>query len=92
MNIFVLKSMQYLDNPELFTSVEMWENANNAWAVVDNDGDYDADCAASATTNAAYATADSYADAAHANYWLDKYFKETGEDKQTYINEVERLR
>mgnify|MGYP003664839979 FL=1 len=72
--------MRQADNPELFTSDEMWENANNA-AI--------ADCVFAAAA-ATYAD-DSY-DFSDANYWLDKYFKETGEDKQAYINEVERLR
>ena len=80
MNIFILKSMRYLDNPELFTSAEMWENANNA-AIAD------CDYAAAAT-----AYADAAYDVSDADYWIDKYFKVTSEDKQDYINEVERLR
>tara|TARA_R110000764_G_C10793549_1_gene357937 strand:- start:314 stop:586 length:273 start_codon:yes stop_codon:yes gene_type:complete len=90
MNIFILKAIRYLDNPELFTDEEMWENASAA-NYTDND------------TAAAYTT---YAVATHAAnfaysptlysptlcYWLDEYFIITGEDKQDYINEVERLR
>ena len=93
MNIFILKTMRYLDNPELFASVEMWENANAAWAVVDNDANYAAYAAVYAAAKAAnYATTAYAAVYAHANYWIDKYFKITKENKQDYINEVERLK
>ena len=79
MNIFILKSMRYLDNTELFTKDEMWENAYDAWA---------ADAADAAAAVATYAVAA----AARAEYWIDEYFRITEEDKQDYINEVERLK
>ena len=63
MNIFILKAMRYLDNPELFTKREIVKNASDA---------VDAYTAAVVDT--------------------DKYFKITSENKQDYINEVERLR
>ena len=90
MNIFILKAMRYLDNPELFTRDEMRENASDADAAIGADVDYDAadtaaDVAADAFHDDEYATA-------YADYGLDKYFRITGEDRQTYINEVERLR
>ena len=88
MDKFVLKVMQYLDNPELFTEDEMWEDAYNAWAVADAATNANAYAVAATVGSAAHA-AYAYAD---AEYWLDKYFKITGEDKQGYINEVERLR
>ena len=100
MNIFILKTMRYLDNPELFTVAEMKKNASDADAAAAN-----AAAAAAYAAVAAYyadagaADADAYAaydDAAAAavrtKRWLDKYFKVTGEDKQDYINEVERLK
>ena len=95
MDKFILKVMRHLDNPELFTKDEMWENANNAWAVADAaDAAWVAYAAADAYY-AAYATT-SYATTSYAvsdaNYWIDEYFKKTKENKQDYINEVERLR
>ena len=63
MNIFVLRAMRYLDNPELFTKREIVKNASDA---------VDAYTAAVVDT--------------------DKYFKITSENKQDYINEVERLK
>ena len=82
MNIFILKAMRYLDKPELFTEDEMKKNASDAVDV------YTAAVACSAT----YAVDDVDYDVDYANHWIDKYFKKTGEDKQDYINEVERLR
>ena len=65
----------------------------------------DAHTAADAAYTAAYAAdADAAAYAADATYavddkviskidhWLSRYFQTTGEDRQEYINEVERLR
>ena len=126
MNIFILKAMQYLDNPELFTVAEMWKNADNANAVAASYADYvatanavaasyadyvataNADAKMWESANNAHAAAATYADYAATAYapvyadcasyadctdfWLNKYFKETGEDKQAYINEVERLK
>ena len=91
MNIFILKAMQYLDNPGLFTKDEMWENAAAADAAIDAGVDYNA---ADTAADVAVATADVFYDADYdyANHWLDEYFKITGEDKQNYINEVERLK
>ena len=34
----------------------------------------------------------SYAAANTAEYWINEFFESSGEDKQTYINEVERLK
>tara|TARA_R110000851_G_scaffold23315_3_gene68355 strand:+ start:330 stop:647 length:318 start_codon:yes stop_codon:yes gene_type:complete len=105
MNIFILKDMRYLDNPELFTVAEMRENATDAYATYSfataSAVDYVAATAA-AYAFAATSTTDSCADSVAAttydadydytNYWIDEYFKITGEDRQLYINEVERLR
>ena len=94
MDIFILKVMQYLGNPELFTVAEMKKNTSDAhaaaYAVY---ATYAADAnAVSAAVSAAVAyTAVAY-DTDYTNYWIDQYFKVTGEDKQDYINEVERLR
>ena len=81
MNIFILKTMRYLDNPELFTVAEMKKDASDAHA-------YATSTAAASST----AVAVDFETSTDANYWLNKYFKESYEDKQNYINEVERLR
>ena len=84
--------MRSLDNPELFTQEEKEVNRKSAYAA------YAADAAA-AYANAAYDA--TYAAAAYTaddkviskiDHWLARYFQTTGKDKQTYINEVERLR
>ena len=82
MNKFVLKVMRQIDNPFLFTKNEMRNNADDA--LYDDIIDWDT----------AWQTAEAAADDDYltTNYWIDRYFKETGEDRQTYINEVERLR
>ena len=85
--------MRNLDNPELFTREQKEDNrkssltANAAAAA-------DAAAANAADANAAYAAyaAADAADAANAEYWVNLFFKKSGEDKQTYIDEVERLK
>jgi len=89
MNEYILKVMRYLDNPELFSVEEMMENAVDA---VDA-----AEAAAYADATYAYAAnaANAYADCAYtakAKHWINEYFKESGQNKQYYINEVERLK
>ena len=107
MNIFILKVMRQMDNPELFTKDEIRKNASDAHTIAAAayaaDVDYDvyaADAADATAYATAYATtyATTYAQciavayAAVTNYWFNRYFKETNEDRQDYINEVERLK
>ena len=103
MNEFILKTMRSLDDPELFTVSEMRRNAEAAainfiaidtiTAVADA-----ADAAAYYARNAARAYADYVTGAIYvaavldASQWLERYFKLSGENKQLYINEVERLK
>jgi len=99
--------MRSLDNPELFTQAEKkvnWRSAaydaDAAYDAAAYDAVYDAAYAAAdaaaavydaaAAADAAYA-AYAYADAA-TEHWVGEFFNKTGEDKQTYINEVERLK
>ena len=95
MNIFILKTMRYLDNPELLTKEEMKKDATAAYA---DDVDYDvytadnAGAANYAAYAAVYAVAYAVSGAVDSELWIDKYFKITKENKQNYINEVERLR
>ena len=87
MNIFVLKAMRQIDNSELFTAKEMISNADDAYyAALHTNNAHASYVADVAVTESAYAAVEG------ADYWINKYFKETGEDKQLYINEVERLR
>ena len=86
MNEHILFVMRNLDNTELFTQEEKEVNRKSAHAA------YDA--AYAPTTHAAYA-ATATATAAYAAstpWWVNKFFERSGEDRQTYIDEVKRLR
>ena len=107
MNKHILFVMRSLDNPKLFTQEEKEANKESADAAYITAADaaaytaavaytvdaVDAVDAADAAATAAYITAAADADAdADAENWVSKHFKSSGEDKQTYINEVERLK
>jgi hypothetical protein len=84
MNKHILLVMKWLKNPEFVSQEELEEN--------------DAYCSArsaAACHDAAYWAAAARADdydydydvaVAAASFWVDEYFKITGEDKQTYID------
>ena len=108
MNKHILFVMRSLDNPELFTQAEKkvnWRSAaydaDAAYDAAAYDAVYDAAYAAAdaaaavydaaAAADAAYA-AYAYADAAYVDRCINKFFGRSGEDKQTYIDEVKRLR
>ena len=80
MNKHILFVMRNLDNPELFTQQEKEVNRKSAAAAYAD------------TVNTAYAAAAAAVAAEWAEYWVNKFFKRAGEDKQTYIDEVERLK
>ena len=84
MNKHILLVMKYLKDPKSVSQEELVENRKSA-----ADAAYDAAYAYIAAYYAAdyAATYTAYADAAH---WVDEYFEHTGEDKQTYINELEK--
>ena len=90
MNKHILFVMRNLDNPELFTQEEKEVNRKSANTA------YAANTANTANTAyAAYAAADvaDVADVyASTEWWVNEFFERSGEDKQTYIDEVERLR
>ena len=108
MNKHILFVMRSLDNPELFTQAEKkvnWRSAaydaDAAYDAAAYDAVYDAAYAAAAVYDAAVydaAAADAayaayaYADAAYVDRCINKFFGRSGEDKQTYIDEVKRLR
>lgn len=75
--------MRYIDNPELFSVVEMLANEDAA-----HDAAY---AYAAADVYSAYANAVEV-DVPRVERWLVKYFKISGENKQDYTNEVERLK
>ena len=92
--LFVMRS---LPNPELFTQEEKEVNRKSAadYAAADDDATtataYAADYTAAYADTAAYAADAAYAYAA-AERWVKEFFERSGEDKQTYIDEVERLK
>jgi hypothetical protein len=83
MNKFILVAM----NRKNHTQEELDENYTAAVAVVLAVAA--AYTAADDATYAACAAYDAY-DAA-AEYWINRYFERTGEDKQLYVNEIERI-
>ena len=104
MNKHILFVMRNLDNSELFTQEEKEVNRKSAHAAYSAAvaayagaaaeaaavaAAVAAEWAAYATEWAAYAAANSAADAEH---WVNEFCKRSGEDKQTYIDEVNRLR
>ena len=84
MNKFILVVM----NRENHTQEELKENRDAA-AVVHYD--FADDAAYAYAAYAAYAYADDAADYAayDCEYWVNRYFERTGEDKQTYIDALE---
>ena len=75
MNEYILLVMKWLDDKDSVSTEEL--KANYADAAY-----------ASAAADAAYASA--AADAADAEFWVKKYFERTGENKQDYINELNK--
>jgi len=99
MNKHILFVMRSLDNPELFTQAEKEANKNSALTAADDAYVYIADAAvymAYGAFDAAVYIADAATDwaaaCADAERCINKFFERAGEDKQTYIDEVERLR
>lgn len=78
MNKFILVAM----NRKNHTQEELDENRDAAYAA------YAAYVVYAAYAAAAYAAAS--VDAS-AEYWINKYFERTGEDRQLYTNEIERI-
>ena len=90
MNEYILKVMRYIDNPEAFTVKEM--EANNSAA---QDIAFGKEAVPSYAVSVAHASRNiltknqKYA----AKYWVSQYFEAVRkENKQDYIDEVERLR
>jgi len=96
MNKHILLVMKWLDDKDSVSQEELeenkrisvaayWADAADAYAAcAAADAAYAADYAACAADYAACAAAD------YAAYWVNKYFKETGEDKNEYVKELEK--
>ena len=94
MNKYILFVMRDRDNPELFTEEE--KNNNKAEAFYEAPADYDfisveGVSAYDAATASYYITSPTY-DTSEIDHWLSRYFQTTGEDRQEYADEVERLK
>jgi hypothetical protein len=89
MNKHILLVMKWLNNKESVSQKELEANRDGASDAVD----YDADCAAYGAYNAAACAAYGAYNAAAcaaAAYWVDKYFKQTGENKEEYRKELNK--
>ena len=89
MNEYILKVMRYIDNPKALTAKEM--EANNSAA---QDIAFGKEAVPSYAVSVAHASRNiltknqKYA----AKYWVSQYFGIARENKQDYIDEVERLK
>jgi hypothetical protein len=87
MNKHILLVMKWLKNPESVTQEELDANRESAYDA-NREFAYDtyryARSAYWAADYAAYYAADY--DGSRATYWVNEYFKITGENKQTYID------
>ncbi len=103
MNQQILFVMRNMDDPELFTQEEKHNNKAEAWFELRWDHEaINRTCsstyAAKSCPNAFVAAQASQTiispiyDAGVTNYWLDDYFKSSGEDRQLYTSEVKRLK
>ena len=92
MNKHILMAMDSIANPEKYTVEQLRKNCDAAYKAA-----YKADDAAYAAY-VAHVAADAYADYAAAysavscdyERWLNRYFDESGENKQDYINEIDK--
>ena len=83
MNPHVLMVIDNQLNPKKYTKEQLEQNAADADAY--------ANVVANATNaRAADYVADACAYARAADYWLDQYFKQTGENKQDYIDAINK--
>jgi len=92
MNQYLLKAMRYMDKPQAFTSEEMQSNATASGGYLANAAAYAAHAAAHAAASRIASAFDAATYAANATAAIDRFFKITGEDKENYNDEVERLR
>ena len=96
MNEFILFVMDDLANPSKYTQEQKEANRESAYTTSRHAANAAAAAADAAdASDAAYAAyaADTAAAASDADtdYWINRYFERTGEDKQLYVNEIERI-
>jgi hypothetical protein len=84
MNEHILFVIDHLANPGKYTQEELKANFESVATYCATATYYAADAVGWAADVAAYYAAD--CDGSRATYWVDEYFKSTGEDKQTYID------
>ena len=95
MNNHVLIAMRYMDNPKLFSKDDMRVNVHNSYTLSEpSEADYIyviCRLTSSACIGVTHINNSGFNKSGYS-YWLDKFFDESGENKQTYIDEVERLK
>jgi len=86
MNPHILMVMDNQLNPDKYTQKQLKQNVYAAY-----DAYADADAADAYYADAYYAARSSYyAYVADAAYWIYRYFKNSGENKQDYIDEINK--
>ena len=80
MNPHILFVIDHLANPEKYTLDELKSSRESAWAAY-HASRKSAAYAAAATVDAATAT---------TTYWINEYFNITGENKQDYIDAINK--
>ena len=79
MNPHILMVIDHQLNPGKYTKEQLEDNRKSAKAAY-TDAAYDA----------AYAAAYSAAYASYSTYWLNKYFMRSGENKQDYVDKINK--
>ena len=101
MNKHILMVMKWLNDKNSVTQEDLISNRKSVVATgtyYGGDGDSDSDSVAvSVATATAYRAADALAayaayaaDTTNTEYWVNKYFKRTGENKDDYIKELNK--
>jgi len=91
MNKHILMIIDNQLNPKKYTKEQLKQNADAAYDAYD----YAYDAVAFSAKFAYFAAYDAYAFAyadvdVDVDYWLDRYFKITGENKQDYIDAINK--
>jgi len=82
MNKHILLVMRWLKDKDSVSQEELEKNRREAYAATDAN--------LVGAWAAAYAAASAYHVGNDANYWVNRYFEETGEDKNKYLKELEK--
>ena len=87
MNKYILMVIDHQLNPDKYTQSQLDENAADAYYASVANGDYDC---ASAYALAAGAAIDASLADSNGYFWLNDYFIETRENKQDYIEAINK--